>query len=243
MGKTARQVASIRFDLPFDEAIASAKARGVLLPDAYYNEIQIEARRKAFTVSGLAAIDQIQAVKDKLGSIIAGGGTLADFQKWAETNSIGLSKPRLETIFRNNVQGAYNAGQWRSFEANKAFRPYLMYDAINDARTRPNHLANDGVIRRVDDPHWETHSPAMGHRCRCTLISLNEAQAVARSRGDNGLNKMVTSDMDADDEGWGRRPSEWIVAIDSQIRQKMGEIKSTKIRSEAGRRLKWVVKN
>jgi len=230
---------SISFDLPFDEAIAAARARGVLLPDAYYNELRVEARRKAFTVSGLASIDQIQAVKDRLERIIAEGGTLADFQKWAESADLGLQPAHLETVFRNTVQGAYNAGQWRSFEANKAFRPFLMYDAINDDRTRPNHLANDGVIRPVDDPYWDTHSPLMGHRCRCTIISLNAKQAEARSRDGRGLNQQITSAMDADDEGWGRRPTEWSSGFDSMVRDVLGDIKSAKIRSEAARRLKW----
>jgi SPP1 gp7 family putative phage head morphogenesis protein len=210
------------------------------MPDEFYNELKIEARRKAFTVTGLASIDQIIAVKEKLTKIIEDGGTLADFQKWAKAENLGLSKPRLETIFRNNVQAAYNAGQWRSFEVSKAWRPFLMYDAINDARTRPNHLALDGIIRPVGDPFWESHSPPMGHRCRCTLISLNAKQAEARSRDGKGLNMPETDEMVADDEGWGRKPTEWVVALDSLSRQKLGEIKSGKIRVAASRRLKWV---
>jgi SPP1 gp7 family putative phage head morphogenesis protein len=210
------------------------------MPDEFYNELKIEARRKAFTVSGLATIDQVVAVKEKLGKIIANGGTLADFQKWAKEEGVGLSMPRLETIYRNNVQAAYNSGQWRSFEASKAWRPFLMYDAINDSRTRPHHLAMDGIIRPVGDKFWETHSPPMGHRCRCTLISLNAKQAEDRSRGGNGLNMPQTDEMAADDEGWGRKPTEWVAALDSLSRQKLGEIKSGKIRVAAARRLKWV---
>jgi len=231
---------SIRFDLPFDEAIVAARARGVLLPDTYYNDIQIEARRTAFTVSGLAAIDQIVAVRERLTRIIAEGGTLADFKTWAEAADLGLRPAHLETVFRNTVQGAYNAGQWRSFEANKAFRPFLMYDAINDDRTRPNHLANDGVIRPVDDHYWDTHSPLMGHRCRCTIISLNAKQAEARSRDGNGLNKPITSAMDADDAGWGRRPTNWVENLAAMALKRLGAIESSKIRSESARRLRWL---
>jgi len=65
-----------------------------------------------------------------------------------------------------------------------------MYDAINDSRVRPSHLALDGIIRRIDDPFWNTHSCPNGYRCRCTLRSLTEAQAHARSGVGKGLNQL-----------------------------------------------------
>lgn len=230
---------SIAFDLPFEEAIAIAKSKGVVLPHVYYEELPAHLRRRAFTVSGLASIKQIAAIKKKLDDIIASGGTLADFQTWAKDADLGLMPRHAETIFRNAVQGAYNAGQWRSFEANKRFRPYLMFDAINDHRTRKNHAACSGVIRRVDDPFWDTHTPMMGHNCRCTLISLNERQAQARSQGDNGLNKKETPEMAADGPGWGLRPTEWREAEAAMERAALDEIGSRVLRSAAARRLRW----
>ena len=36
--------------------------------------------------------------------------------------------------------------------------PYLMYDAVNDSRTRrPQHLEWDGLILPIDHPFWQTH--------------------------------------------------------------------------------------
>ncbi len=40
-----------------------------------------------------------------------------------------------------------------------------MYDAINDNRVRPSHLAMDGIIRPVDDPFWAKNAPINGYRC------------------------------------------------------------------------------
>jgi SPP1 gp7 family putative phage head morphogenesis protein len=202
---------SFAFDLPFPEAIAQLEGRGVVLPEAYYNDLPADARRVAFSVSGLARLDQVQSVLDRLCEHLEDGGTLATFQKWAAEQDWSLPKHRLETIFRNAVQTAYNAGHWRHFEDAKDARPYLMYDAINDSRVRPSHLALDGVIRRVDDPFWRTHSPPLGHRCRCALLSLSESQAQDRSNPGNdgqprGVHKPETPDMKADDDGWGHRP-------------------------------------
>ncbi len=214
---------SIAFDLPFDEAIAAARARKVELPEPYYRDLPIERRSQSFTVSGLAAVDQVQGVLDKLTAHLAEGGTLGSFQTWATSQSFGLPRHRLETIYRNAVQTAYNAGHWRRFEENKDARPYLMYDAINDSRTRPAHRAMDGIIRPVDDPFWLTHAPPNGHRCRCRLLSLTGEEAEIRSRDGRGLNQPVTPEMRADDAGWGRKPTQWSESLQALISNKANE--------------------
>lgn len=155
---------SIDFDAPWDIQIAQARAQGVLLSEIYY-QLADEMRAYAQTISNLAQLDQVQRVIDQLAAVQAEGQTLADFKKWAKTQDWTLPKGRLETIYRNSAQTAYQAGHWRDFEENKAIRPYLMYDAINDSRTRPSHLAMDGIIKPVDDSFWNTHSAPMGHRC------------------------------------------------------------------------------
>ena len=73
--------------------------------------------------------------------------------------------------------------------------PYWMYDAINDSRTRPSHLAMDGTVLHHSHPWWKTHYTPNGYRCRCTVVSLTEAQAHKR-----GISPLPP---DADpDEGW-----------------------------------------
>ncbi len=214
---------SIAFDLPFDEAIEAARARKSVLPDAYYHQLPAEARRLAFTVSGLTALDQVQGVLDRMGRHIEDGGTFADFKRLAASQPWELPKHRLETIFRNAVQTAYGAGHWRRFEETKDDQPYLMYDAVNDSRTRPAHRALDGIIRPVDDPFWLTHSPPMGHNCRCTLIQLDAEQAEIRSRNGRGLNQPETPEMRGDDDGWGRRPTDTFAGVQSAIKSRLAQ--------------------
>lgn len=217
---------SLAFNLPFDEAIAAIKAKGVVLPREYRDLLKDEKRQQAFTVSGLASLDQVQSIKDQLTAHLQDGGTLGSFQKWAKDQDFDLPRHRLETIYRNGVQTAYNAGHWRAFEDGKDERGYLMYDAVNDGRTRPTHRALDNTIRPVGDPFWATHSPPLGHRCRCRLTSLSQDQAIARSRNGTGLNKTVTDDMKAD-PGWGSKPT-W-------QSEKLGDIKRQKLVKATGK--------
>ena len=55
-------------------------------------------------------------------------------------------------------------------------RPYWQYDAVNDSRTRPSHLAMDGRVFPADSPVWDTWFPPNGFKCRCTVRSLSRRQ-------------------------------------------------------------------
>lgn len=209
---------ALQFGLPPREAIAALRARRAMLPDDYYM-LPAAARRQAFMIAGLAGVEQIRAVRDKLADILLQGGSFAGFRDYARTLDWKATPGRLETIYRNAVQQAYNDGAWQRFERAKQRRPYLMYSAINDARTRPAHRALSGIIRPVDDPFWRTHSPPLGHRCRCRLLNLTEAEARARSGPSGGLNKRESADMQPDAAGWGVRPD----GRESVLRQRMAE--------------------
>lgn len=77
-----------------------------------------------------------------------------------------------------------------------------MWDAINDSRTRPAHAAMDGHVAPIDAPIWKKwHSPPCGHNCRCTRISLSEAQARARGYPKEAPNVEP-------DKGWEGDPTE-----------------------------------
>ncbi len=193
---------SLSFALPFSEAIAWAKDRVAVLPEVYYETLPAQARSRAFTVSGLAALDQIQGVLDSLHKATAEGLTFAEWRKAQTPEALALGPARLDNIFRTAIQTHYNIGRYQQQERNKAHRPFLMYDAINDGRTRPHHRALDNLIAAVDDPIWRKIYPPNGFFCRCSTRTLTEAQAVAR--GWKGVPN-IPHDGGAD-EGWAYHP-------------------------------------
>ena len=87
----------IDFDADFDAQAAQARAQRVMLPKDFYR-LPAEKRAQAFTVSGLARLDQVQAVADALAKFQADGGTFEDFRKWAAGQDWSLPRHRLETI-------------------------------------------------------------------------------------------------------------------------------------------------
>lgn len=185
------------------QAIAFARSRGVLLPADYY-ALDLNTRQYASTVSYLAGLDQIQSVLDSAYKVLESGGTFRDFQKLVEESGIELSEAHLDNVFRTNTQNAYAHGRWLHQQQNKDKRPYLEYFAINDKRTRPSHLALDGVIRHIDDPFWQKWYAPNGYRCRCTINAITEKQAIRKG---------ITSNEDLPDiepdAGWAFQPSNY----------------------------------
>jgi SPP1 gp7 family putative phage head morphogenesis protein len=86
------------------------------------------------------------------------GTTFADFKKDAKDvfAKRGFGSWRQETIFRTNIQTAYNVGRYKQMSEVADSRPYWMYDAVGDARTRPAHAALDGQVYPADHEFWNT---------------------------------------------------------------------------------------
>ena len=87
------------------------------------------------------------------------GGSFRSWKRQSAQLNLELPAHRLDNIWRTNLQSNYLWGKWEQFQRNADTRPYLLYDAINDSRVRPSHLAHDGTIRRVNDGFRKTHSP------------------------------------------------------------------------------------
>ena len=92
----------------------------------------------------------------------------------------GITKQRLETIFRTQTQNAYMAGKWQSFEETRDFAPYLQYSAILDGRTRQSHAAAHGAVYHIDDSFWDYFYPPNGFNCRCTVRALSDGDLKRR---------------------------------------------------------------
>lgn len=192
--------------LTFRDAVTFASGRRVVLPTEYYGRLQGQQRALAFSIAGVAQRDQLQGVLDSLNQVLSKGMTFAEWKASVKGGQIGLGLPnhRLDNIFRTNLQTAYSSGHYKQQQGNKQNRPYLMYDAVNDSRTRPSHLRLDNVIRPIDDPFWATYTPPNGYRCRCSTIALTEAQA--RARG--GVPDDPEGGWPEPDKGWSYNPGE-----------------------------------
>ncbi len=201
-----------------------------------------EEHDAAFTVAKMMDTDLLSYVQQQTDRAIAAGTTLADFKKeliprlqkagwWGKKDMIDPltgkvvkaqmgSASRLENIFRTNLQSAYAVGQWQGIEATKDTAPYLMYDSVEDHRTRPEHQQWNGTTRPVDDDFWQTHYPPNGWNCRCGVIQMTRDELkqhglnispkpkISKRKWTNprtGKTRYVPADLDP---GWDHNPAQ-----------------------------------
>ncbi len=168
----------------FDEAISWFRTR-VPYTTAQLDGLEDSARARAFTIAGHLELESVQTIFDEIDHSIAKGTPFEEFQKRVAEKLDGKMGPdgyHLETVFRNNVQTAYNTGRWYQLMDPELLqlRPMIMLDAVLDSRTSEICTALDGTIKPATDPFWLRCWPPLHHRCRTSPRSLRMKEAERR---------------------------------------------------------------
>lgn len=169
--------------ISFEEAIDLFRMR-VPMTKKEWNELEKRLRFRAFTVARLTELDAIEAIRRRVLKVLEEGKTLSQF--WDEAGRDELLRRAgfyrgdpwyWETVFRTNIQTAYNAGRAYQFKRNPP--AYLEFVGITDVRQTPMCRARSGVIRRSDDPFWDTNWPPLHYNCRSTVRGVHKEEVEA----------------------------------------------------------------
>ena len=184
-------------DLDFISSVAKISTR-VAVKDYYFDELPQDIRSLAFTVSNLETLRQIQMVQKSLANAMDKGESFSTWKSNLDMSVLkSLSDARLETVYRTNVSSVYN--QSTRFNAiTSGVTPYLMYDAVGDERTRPEHMELDGTVKRADSKFWDVMLPPLSYNCRCSTIPLSKEDAEER-----GISKASADSFFEPDDGFG----------------------------------------
>jgi len=170
----------------YEEALEYWRNKVALTPKEF-RKLNDEAKVNAFTIAGATGLDMLLDVWRMVDRAIAQGTTLREFQEqaraiFADKGWEGPAPYRLDNVFRTNIQTAYQVGRYRQQTSREVLEatPNWMYSAVHDNRTRPSHMAMDGIVRRADDPFWNEWYPPNGYRCRCTVRNLSDDDVRAR---------------------------------------------------------------
>ncbi len=186
--------------LPPRRAISYFKSKGYAISWNWWETWQA-AHAKAFTVAKAMRLDVLQTIRTSVDKALEQGVTEQQFSRVLELNlkrrgwwgrqvivdsegkaeSVQLGSPhRLKTIYRTNMNTARAAARYQAQVENADDRPYWMYDALEDGRTRPSHAAINNQVFRYDDPFWDSHYPPNGFNCRCRVRALTAGQVEER---------------------------------------------------------------
>lgn len=177
-------------DLDFVAAAAKIKNR-VAVKKYYFEDLPQEVQTLAFTVSNLETLRQIEMVKRSLENAISKGESFSSWRDNLDVSVIqSLSNARLETVYRTNVNTVYNQST-RYNAITSDVTPYLMYTAVGDERTRPEHMRLDGTIKRADSKFWDKYTPPLQFNCRCGTIPLSESEAKSRGISSRSVDSFI----------------------------------------------------
>lgn len=183
-------------DLDFVNSAAQIKNR-VAVKDYYFNELPQALRSLAFTVSNLETLRQVEIVQRSLQNAMSEGLNFNEWKNQLDTDTIrNLSRSRLETVYRTNSASVYNKStRYNAVTSNVT--PYLMFSAVGDSRTRPQHADLDGIIKRGDSPFWNKYTPPLGFNCRCRIIPISKKEAEKR-----GISRKSENNLPDPDNGF-----------------------------------------
>lgn len=170
-------------DLPWLDAIAEFRRRGVVSPNEFATLLNGYTQRADQQRQDV--LEHVQKkVKALLEEAIRGGDTFETFATKFETArpELGIEKAKpsyLQNVFRTNVQSAYGAGRFRAITDPVVVetRPFVQYRTVGDSRVRPAHAELADKVFNTGDPLWHRVSPPNGYQCRCAIVTLSRDEA------------------------------------------------------------------
>jgi len=193
----------------FEEAIAWFRSK-FPLTEELLQDLEDFAGPRAWSVAGVTQLDVVLRLYESISKAIEDGTSIDDWKKTAReilSTAGARTKATLDTIFRTNVQSAYNRGRWVQMHDPevKRFRPYGMFDAILDSRTTDVCEHANKTLLPLDDPWWASHLPPLHFQCRSSVRNLNQREVDRRG----GIT--TTPPDDPVPDGFGEEPTaaEW----------------------------------
>lgn len=207
-------------NMPYAEAVEYLRKRDVL-NKVDYDRLSAQLKFRAFTASRISDGALLKRINGELIKNIEAGNGLKDFLGMTKTdilNKVGLGNAGgwyWETVYRTNVQTAYNAGRMMGYEQDKPLALELV--VIDDARTTDycRQYAGKGFVLPYDDPFWKTHIPPFHFNCRTTVRAIYDERELPESWSSK-------AGIEEPAKGFGNNPvvdDSWWKELSSQVRQ------------------------
>ncbi|PTY03907.1 hypothetical protein DB346_02955 [Verrucomicrobia bacterium LW23] len=170
---------------PHEEAARTISDKAVTSRAVFYGLLP-ELRAKAFIITGIAAMDVLQDVRDMIAEVPRGADWEETKKKIVEeispyiTNKDGslldkaAAERRATLLLRTHVFQANAAAQYAVNMRQMDVFPYWQYLSMEDKRVRPTHAALHGLVLPASSPFWNGHTPPWDWNCRCQVVPLTQ---------------------------------------------------------------------
>lgn len=200
--------------LPFEEAIDFFKGK-VSLTKEEWEELEPKLRFRAFTAARLAEADHIEMLRGRLLHAMEKGEhfteTWKDVKAFTEDADQPFSARYFETVYRTNIQSAYNAGRLMQYQNNMPPAWELLF--IEDGRTSDickglASIAGNGKALAASHSFWSTYGfPPYHFNCRTTFRAVYDYEIGHGMEIENVPMKQIRQNFKPQ-EGFGGNPIE-----------------------------------
>nr|WP_255460066.1 DUF935 family protein [Leptotrichia sp. oral taxon 223] len=146
---------------------------------ALYNDIENEmeyARQKYFWIKKVTDVNVTEKIFKQMSNTLENGGTFKEWKKDVDNilsqSGLTLNEGYLKTVFRTNMNHAYNAGIYMKMDKYKERYPYYQYCGTLDGREQEHTRELNGKIFKIGTLEADKYFPPNGFNCRCYTVSL-----------------------------------------------------------------------
>jgi phage head morphogenesis protein, SPP1 gp7 family len=146
---------------------------------ALYNDIENEmeyARQKYFWIKKVTDVNVTEKIFKQMSNTLENGGTFKEWKKDVDNilsqSGLTLNEGYLKTVFRTNMNHAYNVGIYMKMDKYKERYPYYQYCGTLDGREQEHTRELNGKIFKIGTPEADKYFPPNGFNCRCYTVSL-----------------------------------------------------------------------
>ena len=146
---------------------------------AMYDDIENEieyARNKYFWIKKVTDVNVTEKIFKQMSNTLENGGTFKEWKKDVDNilsqSGLTLNEGYLKTVFRTNMNHAYNVGIYMKMDKYKERYPYYQYCGTLDGREQEHTRELNGKIFKIGTPEADKYFPPNGYNCRCYTVSL-----------------------------------------------------------------------
>jgi len=180
-------------NMPFLEAVQDMVERSPVMVEDWRVLAQRYSEEKVF---GLVRSLSMQRTKEVQGAIIEAireGLPKEAVEDFVQKRVKKSTKQYAETVFRTNLNTAFNEGRARQAKENSGIVAGLEFIATGghkktglgtgwgDGSTREKHAKVDGLRAPTNSPMWQIFFPPLGYNCRCSIREITRTEAESKN--------------------------------------------------------------
>jgi len=164
------------------EGLEYFERREIISP-AEYKKADDKTKLKAFSVAKATRTFHVEKTKELIAQCLRGESNEAEFRK-ALSEMLGTRRRDyyIETVYRNNMQSAYQHGRYVQQHHPDVLKVFAFYEyrTVGDSRVRDSHKEMNGRVWPIDHPIWEQWYPPNGYSCRCRVDEMRETEVAGK---------------------------------------------------------------